>query len=396
MGFIRRFGLTVAAVAALTAAAVPVAAEVYLHETFDTLSRWVNSRHRDDYGAAILSAGTVYVDSERETGLQLSESVRFYALSTKLPQPVSNDGRDFVVSFSVKTDQELQCGGEYIKLLSDLDQADFHGDSPYWLMFGPDICGPTNTLHIIFNYSGRQLHYHNAIEPVRDRLTHVYTLHIKPDATYSLYIDGVSKAEGRLDEDWGFLPPKTIPDPTDKKPEGWVEAAMIPDPNSVKPADWDDEPALIADPTAAKPDDWNDAEDGEWEPEKVPNPRYLGKWAPKMIPNPDYKGAWRPREIPNPDYKWDPNIYRIPKPLQYVGIEVWQVQGGSIFDNIVLGDNIDEVLAIVKETYTSMAQAERAARVAYDEEMRAKRARGGEEPEATPRDDNVSDEEADL
>ncbi len=33
-----------------------------------------------------------------------------------------------------------------------------HGESPYNLMFGPDICGPgTKKVHVIFNYNGKNL-----------------------------------------------------------------------------------------------------------------------------------------------------------------------------------------------------------------------------------------------
>ena len=41
---------------------------------------------------------------------------------------------------------------------SELDQKDMHGDSPYNIMFGPDICGPgTKKVHVIFNYKGKNL-----------------------------------------------------------------------------------------------------------------------------------------------------------------------------------------------------------------------------------------------
>jgi len=41
---------------------------------------------------------------------------------------------------------------------SDLNQKDMHGDSPYLIMFGPDICGPgTKKVHVIFNYKGKNL-----------------------------------------------------------------------------------------------------------------------------------------------------------------------------------------------------------------------------------------------
>lgn len=38
-----------------------------------------------------------------------------------------------------------------------------------------------------------------------------------------------------MEEDWDFLPPKTIKDPEAKKPEDWDERAKIDDPEDVKP-----------------------------------------------------------------------------------------------------------------------------------------------------------------
>ena len=46
--------------------------------------------------------------------------------------------------FQVKHEQDLDCGGGYIKLVpasSKSKMKDFGGDTPYSIMFGPDICG---------------------------------------------------------------------------------------------------------------------------------------------------------------------------------------------------------------------------------------------------------------
>jgi calreticulin len=48
-----------------------------------------------------------------------------------------------VIQFSVKHEQNIDCGGGYLKVFDcGLNQKDMHGDSPYQIMFGPDICGP--------------------------------------------------------------------------------------------------------------------------------------------------------------------------------------------------------------------------------------------------------------
>src|SRR6218665_1189238 len=90
------------------------------------------------------------------TGLQTTEDLKFYGISAKFARPFSNDGKTLVVQFSVKHEQSLDCGGGYVKLFaSDLDQKQMHGETPYLIMFGPDICGMSNKkVHVIFNYKG--------------------------------------------------------------------------------------------------------------------------------------------------------------------------------------------------------------------------------------------------
>lgn len=336
-----------------------VQAEIFFHEEFNTIDGWVRSEHVSDYGDVGLSVGEIHVDAEREQGLKLMEDGKFYAVSKKLPKAVSNDGKPLVVSFSVKSEQRLTCGGTYLKFFSDLNQKDLHGDSAYWLMFGPDTCGSNNRLQFILNYNGTNHLWKRLWRPKNDKATHVYTVEIAPNNTYQLYVDGVHIQEGSLAEEWDMLPPKTIPDPKDEKPADWVDDMMMDDPSDTKPEDWDNEPAIITDPEAVKPADWDDEEDGVWEAPKIPNPNYRGAWKPRRINNPNYKGKWVAKQIPNPVYQEDPNLYKAPAPLQYVGIDVWQVEGGSIFDNIIIGDSLEEVLEVVKSTYGAMAEKER-------------------------------------
>jgi len=91
--------------------------------------------------------------------LQTTQDARFYAISAKFDKTFSNEGKTLVIQFSVKHEQEMDCGGGYLKLFaSDLDQKNMHGDSAYLIMFGPDICGySTKKVHVIFNYKGKNL-----------------------------------------------------------------------------------------------------------------------------------------------------------------------------------------------------------------------------------------------
>lgn len=335
-------------------------AEISFVDKFDKFEGWVQSKFKSDYGKVAHKAPVKAIDAEEQKGLKLTEDARFYAVSKKFPTPISNDGKHFVVSFSLKNEQRMQCGGGYIKIASEMDQEKFNGDSDYWLMFGPDRCGSTNRVHIIFNFEGKNLLWKETPKGFTDdHLTHFYTLDVAPDNTYEYYLDGKMVSSGKLEDDWEFLAPKTIPDPNEKKPADWVDIPQIDDPEDKKPDHWDDEPATIVDPEAAKPEDWDDEEDGEWEAPMIPNPKYQGEWKPRRIPNPAYKGPWKAKEIPNPDYKPNDSLYKAPGPLNYVGIDVWQVESGSIFDNIMIGDDLDEILKKVDDVFGKIAEGEK-------------------------------------
>jgi len=355
------------------------AAEVYFKETFDDswAERWKKSTWKESEGAAgefSLTAGKWYGDAEADKGIQTGPSSKFFATYAEMTKSFDNTGKDLVLQYSVKHEQELDCGGGYIKLLpeSSASQMDsFGGETPYSIMFGPDICGySTKKVHVIFNYKGKNYLIKKDIKAETDQLTHVYTLVVKPDNTYQVLVDLKEVASGSLKEDWDMLPPKTIKDPEAKKPEDWDERARIPDPEDQKPEGWDDIPATIPDPEAEKPEDWNDEEDGSWEPPMIPNPDYKGEWKPKMIDNPDYKGKWVAPDIPNPEYVDDDALYNY-KDLKFVGFELWQVKAGSIFDNIIVTDSLEEAEKFANETWAKNKDAEKEMFDKIKEEERA-------------------------
>lgn len=52
-------------------------------------------------------------------------------------KPFSNKNEDLVIQFSVKHEQNIDCGGGYVKIFDcKLDQKDMHGETPYEIMFG--------------------------------------------------------------------------------------------------------------------------------------------------------------------------------------------------------------------------------------------------------------------
>jgi len=197
---------------------------------------------------------------------------------------------------------------------------------------------------------------------------------VKPDQTYSVLIDNAEKQSGKLIEDWDFLPPKTIKDPTVSKPSDWIDEAKISDPEAVKPAGWDNIPEYITDPSATIPEDWDTELDGDWEAPIIPNPDYQGEWKAPLIPNPDYKGPWVHPLIDNPDYSEDNQIYSY-KSNAFVGIEIWQVKSGSIFDNILVTNDVafaskeaEHIIARKNTESTASEEADRVRRQHEEEE----------------------------
>merc|ERR1712062_489225 len=124
----------------------------------------------------------------------------------------------------------------------------------------------------------------------------------------------------------------------------------------------------------------------------------------KRIDNPDYEGPWVHPEVDNPDFVEDDELYMY-ESFGVVGIDIWQVKAGSIFDNIFLGDSLEEAQEFMKETYTKNKDAEKEMFDKAEEERRAKeeeerkkeeeerKAREAEEEEDEEDEDEDEDEE---
>ena len=138
--------------------------------------------------------------------------------------------------------------------------------------------------------------------------------------------------------------------------------------------------------------------DGEWEPPQIPNPEYKGTWRPKMIENPNYQGIWVHPEIDNPDYVHDSEVYLF-EDSSAVGFDLWQVKSGTIFDNIILTDSIEEAKKFYEETTMATIDGEKKAKEKIDEEARkkaeeaAKAAKDEEDEDEDEEDDEDEDEE---
>merc|ERR1719240_1156239 len=121
------------------------------------------------------------------------------------------------------------------------------------------------------------------------------------------------------------------------------------------------EPKQIRDPDEKKPDDWDDESDGTWEAPQIDNPAYKGAWKAKRIKNPAYKGVWEAKLIDNPKYAPDSTIGTYAK-FNTVGIDVWQVKSGTIFDDILVTDDVEYAKAHGEKTWKAKKDGEKAAK----------------------------------
>ncbi|KAK3019900.1 hypothetical protein RJ639_002949 [Escallonia herrerae] len=244
------------------------------------------------------------------------------------------------------------------------------------LMFGPDLCGTqTKKLHVILSYQGQNYPIKKDLQCETDKLTHFYTFILRPDATYSVLVDNRERETGSLYTDWDILPPRKIKDFKAKKPADWEDREYIDDPNAVKPEGYDSIPAEIPDPKAKKPAYWDEEDDGIWRPPKIPNPAYRGPWKRKKIKNPNYKGKWKTPWIDNPEFEDDLDLYVL-KPIKYVGIEVWQVKAGSVYDNILICDDPQYAKEVVEEIWARNREIEKEA---FEEAEKVRRAQEEED-----------------
>jgi len=375
-------------------------------ETFDgdAMSRWKSSS-KEKYNGKFEVAKRKREALIGDMGLVVAEEAKTYGISASFPALKGAKDVPFVVQFEAQFQDGLQCGGSYVKLFDrkGAKAEDFDNDTPYVIMFGPDRCGATDKVHFILQHQNsktgkwEEKHLKEPAHVPSDHLSHLYGLIINPDNTFEVQVDGVKKASGDLLTAMTppINPPKEIDDPADSKPGEWVEDPKMNDPDSSKPDEWDeDEPASIPDPDAKMPDGWNEdvvagkipdpsanvpadwdtEEDGDWEapvvdnpackvgcgkwnPPTITNPKYKGKWAAPKIDNPAYKGVWKPKQIPNPDFVEDQTPCILPN-IDSVGIDIWSMQSGILFDNFVISTDVAKTAAFADETWRTRSNIE--------------------------------------
>jgi len=371
-----------------------VSGKIQFSETFSSgwEDRWTVSQWKDSEGTAgkwVATAGKWFADEAEDTGIQTSEDSKFFGISAAFDS-FSNAGKELIIQYQAKYEKDVECGGGYMKLGPKMDDATKFGDpTVYNIMFGPDKCGYTKRTHLIFTYKGKNVLKKSDLpyKQEGEGTSHLYRLILKPDNTVRVEIDEEKIYEGSITEDWEMLAAKEINDPDDKKPSEWVDDSMMEDPEDKKPDDWADEKRIV-DTDASKPDDWDDEEDGEWEAPMKDNSAYKGEWSVKRISNPAYKGIWEAKKIANPDYEEDDAIYKFDD-FSFIGFDLWQVKGGTIFDNVIITDDVAEADGFAKK-WKALSEHEKAEKKKEDD---TKASEADKKAETDKEEDDDDDEE---
>merc|ERR1712087_847893 len=82
--------------------------------------------------------------------------------------------------------------------------------------------------------------------------------------------------------------------------------------------------------------------------------------APMYRDVPFHKGKWIHPMIPNPEYSYDDEMYKVCKDgCTHVGFELWQVKTGTMFDDIIVTDSLEEAQKFAEETFFKKKEGEK-------------------------------------
>ena len=181
--------------------------------------RWKYSKQPEYKNQAwIQGSGFVKSTLECDKALVAKNPATRYGIATLFDRPVTNQESDLVIQYEVRFQKQMECGGAYIKLLRDgslRSAEELRDDTPFVVMFGPDICGTMDRVHVIIPHfnpkSGKWSEHHlrGGPRPMNDTNTHLYTLILRHDDSVEILIDQINKFTGDLNTD--FEPPFSTP-----------------------------------------------------------------------------------------------------------------------------------------------------------------------------------------
>jgi hypothetical protein len=191
----------------------------------------------------------------QEAALVMKTANAHSAVSTAFQKKIHVENKTIIIQYEVRPQSGLTCSGAYLKVFSDerFLPSLLTNETRYTILFGPDRCADDAQIRFIYNhfhpvrrvYLAKALRHR--IRPPLDALTHLYTLVIRPNASFSIWVDNVEKKNGSLFFDFTppLLEPREIDDSTDVRPKNFA---------------------------------------GKWKPRKIRNPNYFMDLQPSNFP----------------------------------------------------------------------------------------------------------------
>merc|ERR1739845_293014 len=117
-------------------------------------------------------------------------------------------------------------------------------------------------------------------------------------------------------------------------------------------------------------------------------------WNVKRISNPAYKGTWEAKKIANPEFEDDDAIYKYAD-FGFIGFDLWQVKGGTIFDNVIITDDKAEADSFAKK-WKTLSESEKSKKEEEEKNKKADDAKKEDEDEDDDDDDEDKKDEEDV
>ena len=182
--------------------------EILYQEAFnliDTQKYWFPTEAQNYTNDWLVQETQIPQTMKDETALYCVKGNSYSAVSRKFPAPIDITAQTFVLQYEFRAEFAFTCSGAYIKLFGDnFDPLTLTNETDYLLMFGPDRCGTNKKVHFIVNHKDpktqkiTQIQAEDPPKPYEDQLTHLYTLVLKTDNSYFIFIDNELKKAGTL------------------------------------------------------------------------------------------------------------------------------------------------------------------------------------------------------
>eukprot|EP00069_Balaena_mysticetus_P006257 bmy_18571T0 len=210
---------------------------------------------------------------------------------------------------------------------------------------GPDICGfDVKKVHVILHFKNQ---YHSNKKSIRckvDGFTHLYTLILRPDLTYEVKIDGQSIESGSIEYDWQLTSLKKM-EKASAESEDWDQAT------EGKSQAWEKH---FLDASASTPSDWNSELDGDRQAPMLQKPPHQDGLKPEGID----RDVWLHQKMKNTNYLTEYDLSEFEN-IGAIGLELWQVRSGTIFDNFLITDDEEYAENFGKATWGETKGPER-------------------------------------